>query len=305
VAAIIRQVDMGNRNRRSSPILGAATALISETSERLVARGSRFRHTFEAPVDGISPDPDQARKRFDAEEIKALAATMAAQGQLQPILLRRVPGNRPSWVIVAGERRWRAAVLNGWTSILAIEHDGGDGEILSLIENLQRVDLTPVEEARGLNRLIQEKGWTQTAAAEALGKSRSEVSAILRILSMPEDVLDRVLTSELSIPKNVLVELARVDDQATRDRLLRLAQEGSLTVQAIRTVGPRKGSGGTADGAGKRAPRLKREFNARILGRLVTAIRVIRMERRPLTKPEREQLLTLRDEIEQCLADAK
>jgi ParB family transcriptional regulator, chromosome partitioning protein len=295
---------MGNRTKRPSPILGAATALISETSERLVARSSRFRHTFEAPIDSISADPDQARKVFNEGEIKALAATMAEQGQLQPILLRRIPGDKPRWAIIAGERRWRAAALNGWTSMLAIEHDGGDAEILSLVENLQRVDLTPVEEARGLRRLIQDKGWTQNAAAEALGKSKSEVSAILRILSLPEDVLDGVLTSELQIPKNALIELARVENPSIRDRLLRLARSGLLTVQAIRTAAAGKVRGGGVEKGQVDAGRRKREVDARILSRLVTAIRTARTEGRPLTQPERDQLLKLRDEIEQRLSAA-
>jgi ParB family chromosome partitioning protein len=295
---------MANRTKRPSPILGAAAALISETSERLVACSSRFRHTFEAPIDSISADPDQARKVFDEGEIKALAATMAEQGQLQPILLRRVPGDRPCWVIVAGERRWRAAVLNGWTSILAIEHDGGDAEILSLVENLQRVDLTPVEEARGLRRLIQDKGWTQNAAAEALGKSKSEVSAILRILSLPEDVLDDVLTSELQIPKNVLIELARIEDSSARDRLLRLARAGLLTVQAIRSIAAGKARGDGAKGSEVDAGRPKQGLDARMLSRLVSAIRTARTEGRPLTQPEREQLVKLQDEIEQRLSAA-
>jgi ParB family chromosome partitioning protein len=295
---------MGNRTKRPSPILGAATALISETSERLVARSSRFRHTFEAPIDSIGADPDQARKVFDEGEIRSLAATMAEQGQLQPILVRRVPGDKARWVIVAGERRWRAAILNGWTSILAIEHEGGDAEILSLIENLQRVDLTPVEEARGLRRLIQEKGWTQNAAAEALGKSKSEVSAILRILSLPEDVLEGVLTSELPIPKNALIELARLEDLAVRDRLLRLARAGLLTVQAVRQAAARKARGDGADRSRPEAARTGRLLDARALGRLVTAIRAARTEGRPLTPPERDQLLRLRDEIEQRLAAA-
>ena len=107
-------------------------------------------------------------------------------------------------------------------------------EVAGLIENLQRVDLTPVEEARGLKQLIACNGWTQSAAAVALGKSKADVSAVLRILSLPDSVLDAVLTSELEVPKNVLIELARIDDASLRDRLLELARQGELTVRAIR-----------------------------------------------------------------------
>ena len=173
---------MASRNKRPSPILGTAAAMIDEASGTLVTQDSRFRHTFEVPIDAVRPDPRQARKVFDDAEIRALAATMAAHGQLQPILLRKDPEARGRWVIVAGERRWRAALTLGWRFLLAIEHDG-DPEVASLIENLQRVDLTPVEEARGLERLIKDKGWRQDAAAEALGRSKAEISAILRILT--------------------------------------------------------------------------------------------------------------------------
>jgi len=161
------------RAARHSPILGAVTTMIGEASGTLVTNGSRFRHSFEVDVAAIQPDPAQARKRFDDNDIAALAATMAEQGQLQPILLRRDPASRKSWIIVAGERRWRAAQRNGWATLLAMEHDG-DSDVAALIENLQRVDLSPVEEARGLRRLLTIKGWSQDRAADALGKAKAK-----------------------------------------------------------------------------------------------------------------------------------
>src|SRR5579875_1675909 len=202
---------MAGRSRPPSPILGAAAAMIGEASNALVGKESRFRHTFEIPLEKIRPDPNQSRKTFDPEEIAALAATMASAGQLQPILVRPDPEARGGWIIVAGERRWRAARLNGWDSILAIAHDG-DPEVAALIENLQRVDLSPIEEARGLERLIAGKGWTQNDAAAALGKSKAEISARLRILSLAPEVL------------------------ALQLRLARKARTGGLTVRAIRAA---------------------------------------------------------------------
>lgn len=224
---------MAVKPKRPSPILSTAISMIGEASDALVSRDSRFRHTFEAPLDRLRPDPNQPRKRFDDAEIAQLAATMEAQGQLQPVLVRRDPEQRGAWILVAGERRWRAARLNGWTALLAIEH-GDDPEVASLLENLQRVDLSPVEEARGVQRLIDGKGWSQNEAARVLGKSKGEVSATLRILTLPEAVLEAVQTSELDIPRNALVELARVEEGPVRDRLIALAREGALTVRAIR-----------------------------------------------------------------------
>ncbi|MEC4590206.1 MULTISPECIES: ParB/RepB/Spo0J family partition protein [Nitrospirillum] len=222
--------------KRPSPILGAASAMIGEASGELVmSRDSRFHHSIELQVDHIAPDPEQPRKLFSEEELDGLAASMAEQGQLQPILVRRNPTDRGRWVVVAGERRWRAAQRLGWGVILAIEHTG-DPEVLALIENLQRVDLTPVEEARGLKRLIDGKGWTQNQAAEALGKTKGEISATLRILSLPEDILEGVLTSELGLSRNVLVELSRVDEPAVRERLIQSARSGTLSIRTIRAA---------------------------------------------------------------------
>ncbi len=107
------------------------------------------RQSFAVAVAAIRPDPRQPRKSFPAAELEALARTMADQGQLQPILLRRDPEAADHWIIVAGERRWRAARLNGWERLRAIEHDG-DAETAAMIESLQRLDLTAIEEARGL-----------------------------------------------------------------------------------------------------------------------------------------------------------
>jgi len=220
--------------RRPSPLLSAATGIIADASARLVTAGSRFRHSFEVPVAAVAADPEQPRKTFTEADIAGLAATMAEHGQLQPVLLRRDPAAADRWIIVAGERRWRAARLNGWSTLLAIESDG-DPEVVTILENLQRVGLSPVEEARGLQRLIERRHWSQDRAAEALGKSKAEVSATLRILTLPEHLLDAVLASELPLTRNVLVELSRLD-HPVRGQLLARARADGLTVQAIRAA---------------------------------------------------------------------
>ncbi len=295
------------RARRPSPVLGAAMALIGEAGDTLVPKDSRFRHTFEAPVDRNRPDPEQPRKVFTEAEIAALAATMAEQGQLQPILLRRDAERRGNYVIVAGERRWRAAHLNGWPTVLAIEH-GGDAEVAALVENLQRVDLTAVEEARGLDRLIKGKGWTQAQAAEVLGKSKGEVSATLRILTLPQPVLDGVLTSELDIPRNALIELARIEDTAVRDRLVDLARSGGLTIKAIRAAKEAetpedKGAAGAEPGKPTERPELPtRQFSLKTLDRLTSKLRAYREAGMTMSEGERRHLEDLRREVDALLA---
>jgi ParB family chromosome partitioning protein len=280
--------------------------MISEASETLVTSDSRFRHSFEVALGAIEPDPEQARKQHAPEDIAALASTMSAQGQLQPILLRRHPSERGRWILVAGERRWRAAQLNDWPTILAIEHDK-DPEIASLVENLQRVDLNPVEEARGVRRLIEGKQWTQDQAANVLGKPKSEVSALLRILSLPPELLEAVLTSELAIPRNVLVELARVDDVAVREPLLKLARDGALTVKMIRSA---KEEGTAADSGSRKVAASDRNNPSRLAARLsfraietmAGRLRAARQSGKPVGEKGKESLLQLRQAIDDFLA---
>ena len=226
---------MSARSKKSSPILGAASAMIGEASTSLVSAASEFNHTFEVDIEAVRPDPDQPRRRLAQDALAALAKTLQAEGQLQPILLRPDADAKGKWIIVAGERRWRAAAMNGWKKLLAIAHNG-DPEVASLLENLQRVDLTPFEEARGINRLLTEKGWTQDQAAHALGKQKSDVSGTLRILSLPESFVAEVLTSEHPPSKNVLIELSRVSDPGALAKLASLARDGRLTVKAIRAA---------------------------------------------------------------------
>ncbi|MDE1150023.1 MAG: ParB/RepB/Spo0J family partition protein [Azospirillaceae bacterium] len=284
--------------KRPSPILGAASALIDEASESLLTRNSRFHHTIELRIDHITADPDQPRKTFSEEELAGLAASMSEQGQLQPILVRRDPIDRGQWMVVAGERRWRAAQRLGWGFILAIEHSG-DPEILALIENLQRVDLTPVEEARGLKRLIEGKGWTQNQAAEALGKTKGEISATLRILSLPNDLLEGVLTSELGLARNALVELSRVDEPAVRDRLIQSARSGTLSVRSIRAAKAQEAAPAVEEGrpsSGISQPGV----NLASVERLLSNLRGVRPA--ALRDADRDRLRALRSAIDDLLS---
>lgn len=224
---------MSRRPKAASPILGAAATAIGRASRSLVFTESEFSHTFEVDVAAVTPNPDQPRRSFDGSALAALSETLRAEGQLQPILVRRDPQDGSRWVIVAGERRWRAAGLIGWTRILAAEFLG-DAEVATLLENLQRVDLSPIDEARGIRQLLEGKGWTQDQAAKALGKTKSEISGTLRILRLPEAVLEAVLTSEHPPAKNVLIELARIEDGPALARLASLAAKDELTVKAVR-----------------------------------------------------------------------
>lgn len=284
--------------RKPSPLMGAAKAMLDGVSDAIVRENSQFQHSIEVPLDRVRPDPSQPRKMFDDQETGALARTMAEQGQLQAILVRRDPDVRGSWLIVAGERRWRAAKLNGWKNILAVEHMG-DAEIVTLVENLQRLDLSVVEEARGLQRLIAGKGWSQKHAAQTLGKTDAEISSTLRILSLPEDLLDELLaTKNPSLSRYVLAELARLEAGPDRDHLVALARVGQLTQRMVR---------------GARAPQSKpsvdlREYSKsdttsalRAVDRISDVLRLLREKGGQITEVEASRLERLRDEIDSLL----
>jgi ParB family chromosome partitioning protein len=141
-------------------------------------------------IDQIHPGRFQPRKNFGDETMKSLVDSVIAQGILQPILVRPYPGKPGNFEILAGERRWRAAQKARLHEVPAVLRDLGDREALeiALVENIQRQDLTPIEEAFGYKRLIDEFKHTQEALASALGKSRSHVANTLRLLSLPEAV---------------------------------------------------------------------------------------------------------------------
>jgi len=139
------------------------------------------------PINSIRPNPFQPRQQFKTEELEALAESIKLHGLLQPILVRPKDGE---YELVAGERRWRAAQLAGLTEIPAIIRHCSDDELLALalIENLQREDLNPLDEAQAYKTLMERFGLTQEAIAEKVGKSRAAVANTLRLLNLPEPI---------------------------------------------------------------------------------------------------------------------
>ncbi len=146
----------------------------------------------------IEPNKDQARKIFDEAALSELADSIAQHGVLQPLLVRPMIGG--GYQLVAGERRWRASRIAGLTQVPVVIKELNDTEaaVISLIENLQREDLNPVEEALGYASLIKDFNLTQEEAAEKVGKSRPAVANALRLLKLPEAVLDMVRENKLS-----------------------------------------------------------------------------------------------------------
>lgn len=151
------------------------------------------------PLREIEPDPGQPRKTFDDETLAELSASIAEHGLLQPIAVRPKPSG--GYLIVAGERRWRASRMAGLTEVPVIVKDVTDEQAmeLALVENLQREDLDPVEEATGIRELMARCDLTQEQAARKLGKSRSALANSLRLLSLPETVLELLKSGFITI----------------------------------------------------------------------------------------------------------
>ncbi len=149
-------------------------------------------------VNEIEPKRDQPRKYFDEEALSELADSIAIHGVIQPLLVR--PLGDGGYQLIAGERRWRAARLAGLTEVPVVVREMADDEAmeLALIENLQREDLNPIEEAEGFRVLMENYGLTQEQAAQRVGKSRPAVANAMRLLSLPDKVLDMVRIGTLS-----------------------------------------------------------------------------------------------------------
>lgn len=152
------------------------------------------------PIEKIRPNPNQPRRSFRAEDLDELVASIREKGVLQPLLVRRDPHEPGMYQIVAGERRWRAAQRAQLHSLPVVIHDFSDAEVLevAIIENIQRADLNAAEEAMGYRQLMDEFGHTQEQLATALGKSRSHIANMLRLLNLPVLVLDHLRAGRLS-----------------------------------------------------------------------------------------------------------
>ena len=170
--------------------LGRGLSALLGDDEDNFATPDRGRIPHEVPVEQLTPNPGQPRHRFNDEEIEGLADSIREHGIIQPIIVRRKLEGSDRYEIVAGERRWRAAQRAQLHQVPIIIRDLDDTELLevALVENVQREDLSPIEEAGAYQRLIDDFGHTQNALAKIVGKSRSHVANMLRLLGLPDSV---------------------------------------------------------------------------------------------------------------------
>jgi ParB family transcriptional regulator, chromosome partitioning protein len=195
----------------------------------------------QVPVEHIHPGRFQPRRRFDEEALEALAQSIAAQGVLQPLLVRPHPARPGEFEILAGERRWRAAQRARLHEVPVLLHEVNDRGALefALVENVQREDLTALEEAEGYQRLIAEFDYTQEELAERVGKSRSHVTNLLRLLGLPDEVKAMVTDGRLS-PGHARALLAARDPVALAREVVKY---GMSVRQVEAATNYRKGGG--------------------------------------------------------------
>ena len=230
------------------------SALLAPSGPEAPERETELRHV---PVELVTPNPRQPRRDFDEGALVALAESLRERGVLQPVLVRPVPGG--SYELIAGERRWRAARLAGFDTVPAVVrmHDDAESLELALIENMAREDLNPVEEARACALLVEELGLTREDVGRRVGRSRVAVSNLLRLLDLPDEVLDLLAAGHLSEGHGRA--LLTASDHDARRRLARTAvQEGwsvrQTEARARDTSGRRTSARAGANGCLARPP---------------------------------------------------
>jgi ParB family chromosome partitioning protein len=201
-------------------------AILSVSAEGAQRSEEQLR---ELPVELISPNPKQPRRRFEQESLEALAASLGERGVLQPVLVR--PRRGGGYELVAGERRWRAARIAGLASIPAIVREREDAQALeaALVENMAREDLNPIEEARACAALVEELGLTREDVGRRVGRSRVAVSNLVRLLDLPDEVIELVQDGALSEGHGRALLLAH--DHGDRRSLARAAAEQGWSVR--------------------------------------------------------------------------
>jgi ParB family transcriptional regulator, chromosome partitioning protein len=214
-------------------------------------RGPELEDLRLVPLELIVPNPKQPRRNFDDVALEGLAGSLRERGVLQPILVRPLADG--TFEIVAGERRWRAAQIAELDTIPALVRERGDIEALeaALVENMAREDLNPVEEARACAALVEELGLTRETVGLRVGRSRVAVSNLLRLLDLPDEVLDLLERGELSEGHGRALLLA--GDHADRRRLARSAVAAGWSVRVLEARA--REANAPAAGTASRAPK--------------------------------------------------
>jgi ParB family transcriptional regulator, chromosome partitioning protein len=231
------------------PPIGGLSAAAAEPSSPRWDRLGKMKNAALIPADRIGVDPDQPREEFDPAALERLAESLKTRGQLQPIRVRWEEG-RGVYVIVMGERRWRAGVMAGLPALACVIHEGPvqPGELLALqlVENMLREDLKPIEQARAFRALMDRHGWSTHRVAVELAVSQNHVVTALQLLKLPEAVQARVESGD--VPPSTAYELSKIPDPAEQTRLAGEAAAGRLKRDELRA----RASRGKAKAGGRK-----------------------------------------------------
>ena len=233
---------------RPKPGMGRGLEAILSVS----SPGAAHEELREVPVESISPNPNQPRRRFDEEALSALAESLGERGVLQPVLVRPKPDG--TYELIAGERRWRASRIAGLKTIPALvrPHDDAASLELALIENMAREDLNPVEEARACAALVEELGLTREQVGRRVGRGRVAVTNLMRLLDLPDEALELLEGGSLSEGHGRALLLAK--DHTARRQLARSAAAEGWSVRTVEDRARRSnGETRSESGEGRRA----------------------------------------------------
>lgn len=219
---------------------------------------------YKIPISAISSDPNQPRKTFNEETLNELADSIAKQGVLQPIIIRKNDNKDidTEFILIAGERRFRASKIAKLEQIPAL-FSNGDPEEIALIENLQRDDLKPIEEAEAYQRVIESHNYTHEQLSEVVGKSRATITELLSLIDLPESVKEQCRTADT--PKSVLLEIAKRKDHDEMIYLYEKVKNENLTVSKIRQL------------TRPRPTRRVRQVDQRAIEKIIESKRLIQM----------------------------
>ncbi|MBN2716326.1 MAG: ParB/RepB/Spo0J family partition protein [Deltaproteobacteria bacterium] len=240
-----------NQPKRRALGKGLDALIPGASASREPNTDSAPREYIKCPINRVKPDPDQPRRNFNKEALDDLVVSIREQGIIQPLIVRRVGDN---YELIAGERRWRAAQMAGLKEVPLVIKDVTELQAfeMALVENIQREDLNPIEEAEAINRLLSEHNYTQAQLSERIGRNRSTISNSLRLLGLPLEVKEMVLNREMTEgharailqagKDNAMVALAKLvvskqlSVRATENQARSLAKGKALAQKAAKVV---------------------------------------------------------------------
>ena len=248
---------MSTRKTQNRGLGRGLSALMADVNEDMLpeSEDTPRQPDMSVPIEKVHPNPEQPRRNFNTEALQELSQSIAEHGIIQPLIVRTNPRSAGEFEIVAGERRWRAAQMAQLHEIPVILREFSDTEVLevAIIENIQRADLNPVEEATGFSQLMLKFGHTQEKLAEVLGKSRSHIANAVRLLNLPDEALTHLREGRLSSGHARAILTA--DDPVV---LARQVIEKGLSVREteklVKTAADAKGNSSTSPRKGRKTP---------------------------------------------------